>query len=113
MIDKYMEDQLEIKPQILMLDGTFGGGNHSVPLLDKYPALRVLGTDLDPKTLDQCKEHYKEKIRLKQLALLHENFVNSFDIDPRAAFYKKFSMKQKFDIILLDLGYSSYQLEDE
>lgn len=35
-----------------MLDGTFGGGNHSVPLLDKYHNLRVLGTDLDSKTLD-------------------------------------------------------------
>jgi 16S rRNA C1402 N4-methylase RsmH len=38
-----------------MVDGTFGGGNHSVPLLLKHPNLRVLGTDLDSKVMEHCR----------------------------------------------------------
>jgi len=41
-----------------MADCTFGGGNHSVPLLLKHNRLKVLGIDLDSKTLDLCREEY-------------------------------------------------------
>jgi hypothetical protein len=30
-----------------MFDGTFGGGNHTVPLLEEHKSLKALGTDLD------------------------------------------------------------------
>ena len=37
----------DVKPSLQMFDGTFGGGNHTVPLLREHKALRALGTDLD------------------------------------------------------------------
>jgi 16S rRNA C1402 N4-methylase RsmH len=69
-----------------MIDGTFGGGNHSVPLLDKHPELKVLGTDLDNSTLGQCREKYSSYIKKRRLALEHMNFVNGIYVDPKEAF---------------------------
>ena len=41
----------------------------------------------------------------------HSNFVHASSIDPKSAFKKRIGVKEKFDIALLDLGFSSYQLE--
>jgi len=35
-----------------MFDGTFGGGGHSIRLLEEHKSLKVLGTDLDSSSLD-------------------------------------------------------------
>ena len=59
-----------------MADCTFGGGNHSVPLLEKHSDLRVLGIDLDQKVLSECKTQYLDLIKDRRLALEHSNFVN-------------------------------------
>lgn len=96
-----------------MLDCTFGGGNHSVPLLQKYDTLKVVGVDLDNKTLSQCKEKYENFISEKRLALEHSNFVNVTAIDPKQSFKRKVGVKSKYDVALLDLGFSSYQLDDK
>jgi 16S rRNA C1402 N4-methylase RsmH len=37
-----------------MVDGTFGCGGHSIPLLLEHKNLKVLGTDLDYKVLKVC-----------------------------------------------------------
>ena len=39
-------------PSVMLFDGTFGGGNHSIPLLEAHKGLKILGTDLDKETLD-------------------------------------------------------------
>jgi 16S rRNA C1402 N4-methylase RsmH len=59
-----------------MFDGTFGGGNHSVPLLETHRNLKIMGTDLDLEVLTQCREEYAKLIASKRLALEHTNFVN-------------------------------------
>jgi 16S rRNA C1402 N4-methylase RsmH len=40
------------KPSLQMFDGTFGGGNHTVPLLREHRNLKALGTDLDEAVLE-------------------------------------------------------------
>jgi len=96
-----------------MLDCAFGGGNHSIPLLRQHKNLRVLGVDLDSKVLEQCRDQYEEEfIDSKRLALEHSNYVHVPHIDVKGAFRKKIGIKDKWDIALLDLGFSSYQLED-
>jgi 16S rRNA C1402 N4-methylase RsmH len=45
-----------------MLDCTFGGGGHSIKLLQENKELRVLGVDLDSRILEQCRERYAELI---------------------------------------------------
>ncbi len=94
-----------------MLDCTFGGGNHSYKLLQAHPNLKVLGLDLDSRVMEKCREQYSQLISSKRLALEHSNFVHASTIDPKAAFKKRIGVKDKFDLALLDLGFSSYQLE--
>lgn len=52
-----------------MFDGTFGGGNHSIPILEENRNVRILGTDLDRSTLTQCEMEYEKYIKRKSLAL--------------------------------------------
>lgn len=96
-------------PNFQMLDCTFGGGNHSSRLLTQHPSsLRVLGLDLDERVLSACRDRYKELIAAKRLALVHSNYVNAGFVDARAAFKRRLGLKDRHDIVLLDLGFSSY-----
>ena len=95
-----------------MVDGTFGGGNHSLDILKTNENLRVLGVDLDSKVLDKCKKEYSGLIKQKRLALEHSNYVNIPQISVKEAFKKRIGVSQLHDIALLDLGFSSYQLSD-
>ena len=97
-----------------MVDCTFGGGGHSIQLLKQHPKkLKILGTDLDQAVLEQCSYEYDELIKKKKLALVHSNYVYVPEINVASAFGRRVSTKKKFDIALLDLGFSSYQLEDD
>lgn len=69
-----------------MFDGTFGGGNHTVPLLRTHKQLRAVGSDLDEKVLNQCKLEYSDLIKANRLALVHHNFVNLPSVDLKEAF---------------------------
>ena len=42
----------------------------------------------------------------------HSNYVNIPHIEVKEAFNRKIGISQQHDIALLDLGFSSYQLED-
>lgn len=103
-----MVHYLDKKKQFQMVDCTFGGGNHSVPLLLEYPNLRVLGVDMDYKVLKECEDAYNDLIERKRLGLVHSNYVHIPSIDIKKLFKRKITMKEKFDIALLDLGFSSY-----
>ena len=63
--------------------------------------------------IEHCSQEYKELLKKKKLALVHSNYANLPLINLKEAFNLKTAVKQKFDIALLDLGFSSYQLEDE
>jgi len=82
-----------------VVDGTFGGGGHSHALLDRYPGVRIVGVDRDADALAQAEPS-------ERLVLVHANYrdigslVGVGDIPPRV------------EGILLDLGVSSYQLEE-
>ena len=52
LVTEYAERMEDVKPQLQMFDATFGGGGHSVPLLQQHQNLKVLGTDLDENLLD-------------------------------------------------------------
>ena len=83
-----------------MLDGTFGRGGHSVELLKKFPQLRITGVDQDLAAI----EHGTKMIAPEfpdRLTMFHGT-------------YAKFMQQNqlKFDLIFLDLGVSSPQLDD-
>jgi 16S rRNA C1402 N4-methylase RsmH len=75
--------------------------------------LKVLGTDLDETLLGYCKLEYADLIKSRRLALEHSNFVNIPAIDLKKAFNRKITVKAQFDIGLLDLGFSNFQVMDE
>ena len=112
LVAEYLELVEDSKPQVQMFDGTFGGGGHSAKLLEQHPNLKILGTDLDYSLLEQCRHEYAHFIKKRRLALEHTNFVNIPAIDLKTAFNRKITVKDKFDIGLLDLGFSNFQVTD-
>ena len=72
----------------------------------------MLGVDLDPMVISEGKKAYSQLITEKRLALVQSNFMDLERIRVKEAFNRKITMRDKFDIALLDLGFSSYQLAD-
>jgi 16S rRNA (cytosine1402-N4)-methyltransferase len=83
-----------------VLDGTLGGGGHTQALLDAGVA-RVTGVDRDPEALAEATRRlasYGERFRA-----VESNYADAPDALP----------SETFDGILLDLGISSHQVDDE
>ena len=52
-------------------------------------------------------------IKKKKLSIVHSNYVHLNTINIGKAFGLKSATKPKFDILLMDLGFSSYQVDGE
>ena len=92
---------IDNKENLKILDCTFGGGGHSCAFLDKGHS--VVALDKDDNAIEKAKNLSK---KYKKLSYFKINFR---DIDK---IFKK-DLKYKFDFILLDLGFSSNQLQNE
>ena len=89
------------------IDGTLGGGGHTRALLERsYPDGRVLGIDSDTQALERVKESFAEDVQNGRLVLVHGNFAELARIVDEAGFVSS------IDGVLLDLGFSSYQMND-
>ncbi|MEQ6360255.1 16S rRNA (cytosine(1402)-N(4))-methyltransferase RsmH [Thermoanaerobacter thermohydrosulfuricus] len=95
-------EYLNIKPEGIYVDGTLGGGGHSEEILKRLTIGKLIAIDRDLDAIKASKERLKN---YKNVEYINDNFKNikeilkSLDID-------------KVDGILLDLGVSSYQLEE-
>ncbi len=100
LLDEVIE-ALQPRPGQLILDGTLGGGGHSEALLNL--GARVVGMDQDPDALAAA------SARLArfgdQFVALHGNFRHFPEILAEAGV-------TGLDAILVDLGVSSYQLDE-
>lgn len=97
-------DGLNIKPDGIYFDGTIGGAGHSSQILKRLTNGLLIGCDKDMDALEVSEK------RLSDISfhyvLVHDDYKN----------YKKILMQLKIDKvdgILLDLGVSSYQLDNE
>jgi 16S rRNA (cytosine1402-N4)-methyltransferase len=89
----------------LYIDGTVGLGGHAQGILEQSaPTGRLLGLDSDPHALAIPCQRWPELG--DRLVLVHANFVDMAETAREAGF-------SCVDGILLDLGVSSMQLEDE
>ena len=96
-------DGLNIKPNGIYVDGTLGGAGHSKEIVKKLSNEGLLiGIDRDEEALEAAKQNLKE---FKNIKYVHDNHDNIKKILERLQI-------DKVDGILLDLGVSSYQLDE-
>lgn len=94
---------LNIKKEGIYVDGTLGGGGHSYEILRKLsPNGRLIGIDRDKDALNAASKKLNE---FNNFTIVHDNHANILEI------LKKLGI-QGVDGILLDLGVSSYQLDE-
>ena len=96
-------DGLNIKPNGIYVDGTLGGAGHSSEIIRKLSNQgKLIGIDRDDDALKAAKERLKE---YSNVTYYHGNHDDIKDI------LEKLNI-EKVDGILLDLGVSSYQLDE-
>lgn len=94
---------LEIKLNGTYVDGTLGGAGHSEEIVKRLSEKGMLiGIDRDEEALKVAKNNLKEFSNVKYVHDNHDNIKNIL---------KQFNLN-KVDGILLDLGVSSYQLDE-
>ncbi len=94
---------LQIKPNGIYVDGTIGGAGHSIEIVKRLSNKGILiGIDRDEEALKASKERLSS---YKNVEYIHDNHDNIKEILQRLQI-------EKVDGILLDLGVSSYQLDE-
>ncbi len=97
-------EQLHIDPTGIYVDGTLGGAGHSIEIARRLTTGKLIGIDQDEDAIKAATERlsdYKDKVTIvKDNFNNMPNVVNELGID-------------KVNGILLDLGVSSYQLDEK
>ena len=94
---------LNINPNGIYVDGTLGGAGHSLEILKSLSETgKLIGIDKDEEALKAASERLKS---YKNVIYIHGNHDNIQNI------LQELSI-QEVDGILLDLGVSSYQLDE-
>lgn len=97
-------ENLNIKPDGIYVDGTMGGAGHSLEIVKKLSRKGMLiGIDRDEEALAVAEERLKNFNNIKYV---HDNHDNIDEI------IKDLNIKG-VDGILLDLGVSSYQIDEK
>ncbi len=96
-------DGLNIKPEGIYVDGTLGGAGHSSEIIKKLTAQgKLIGIDRDEEALKAAKEKLQNYSNVIYYHGNHDDIKNILE-----------ELKiEKVDGILLDLGVSSYQLDE-
>ena len=95
---------LKIKEDGIYVDGTLGGAGHSKEIAKRLSIKgKLIGIDRDEEALKAAKENLK---KFQNIIYIHDNHDNIQEI-------LKDLKIQKVDGILLDLGVSSYQLDEK
>ena len=99
---------LQPRPGGRYIDGTIGGGGHTEAILaQSAPGGRVLGIDADAQALERVSKRLAGMIEQGRLALVRGKFAELARIVQDEA-----EFVSPVDGILLDLGFSSYQMDD-
>ncbi|MFL0195514.1 16S rRNA (cytosine(1402)-N(4))-methyltransferase RsmH [Clostridium sp. WILCCON 0269] len=96
-------DSLEIKQNGIYVDCTLGGGGHSYEILKRLSEKgRLIGIDRDISAINSASRRLKE---FKNVTYIHDNFYNIEEI------LKELKI-EAVDGVVMDLGVSSYQLDE-
>ena len=95
---------LDVKPDGIYVDATFGRGGHAAAILEKLgPNGRLFALDKDPRAVAVARLRYADD---KRFVIEHDSFANMQKFVARMNFFGK------VDGVLLDLGVSSPQLDE-
>jgi 16S rRNA (cytosine1402-N4)-methyltransferase len=95
---------LNLKSDGIYFDGTLGGGGHSYEILkNSAPNGKLIATDLDSYAIERASKKLEEFSG--RFTLVKDNFKNFSEIKQNLGI-------DEFDGIILDLGVSSFQLDD-
>ena len=95
-------ENLNIKRDGIYVDGTLGGAGHSSKIVEKLDGGLLVGIDRDEEAIEASKKRLAAYTNVKYLHGRHEDIVEHLQglgID-------------KIDGVLLDLGISSYQIDE-
>ena len=95
-------EALNIKPDGIYVDGTAGGAGHSREIAKRLTTGRLIAFDKDPQAVAVATERLKE---FPNAQVVHSDFSEMCDVLDSLSI-------DKVDGILLDLGVSSYQLDN-
>jgi len=96
-------ENLNIKPDGIYVDGTLGGGGHSFKIVQKLKSGRLIGIDQDEEAIAAATRRLQ--IFSNNVTIVHSNYVNTRKILDDLGI-------DKVDGILLDIGVSSYQIDN-
>ena len=94
---------LNIKPTGIYLDGTLGGAGHSSEIVKRLTTGKLIAIDKDEQALAFAKERLKDYS--DKIIFIHDDFKNAIENLDKLGI-------GKIDGVLLDLGVSSYQLDN-
>lgn len=95
---------LNIVPNGIYIDGTFGRGGHARAILDALgPEGRLIALDKDEDAIRHAEAHFSDDPRF---TIIHDSFANINEVTRKLDVYGQVSG------ILLDLGVSSPQLDE-
>ncbi len=102
MLDEVI-NQLALRPGMTVIDGTVGGGGHAIAMIKAIqPKGRFLGLDTDAASLARVKP---QLTIYPNVQLVHANFAELESVATEVGV-------NAVDAVLLDLGFSSIQLDD-
>ncbi len=92
------------KTALRYLDGTFGRGGHYLLLKSLFPQMKAIVMDQDRQAIEFAQQKFSTQVESGDLQIIHANFS-------RFAQEIKEPTENSFDMMLLDLGVSSPQLD--
>lgn len=97
---KEVIDYLEIKPDDIVVDATFGFGGHSKEILKALTEGKIIGIEKDIEVLNQSRDDFTDN----RVILVNDDFANIVEILHQQKI-------KKVDKILFDLGISSFHFD--
>ena len=95
-------DLLNVRDNLVYVDGTLGAGGHSKAILEKAKISKLIGIDQDQEALAVAKQNLS---KFNNVCYVHDNFRNIDQIlDDQQLSH--------VDGILVDIGVSSYQIDE-
>jgi 16S rRNA (cytosine1402-N4)-methyltransferase len=103
-LDAFGEERGDAKTY---LDGTFGRGGHARAVLERFPSVVLWAFDQDEEAIRHGKIAFSREVSDGRAHFVHANYAEIEAVEKSEA-----NFPREFDLMLLDLGVSSPQLDE-